>query len=250
MLALQKWLLVVQSLGFAAVVLRLLASGLWKTYRFFLVYLVLASAQSGIPYLVGPRSALYMQLFLLSEILILFSYALVLRELYSLILANLPGIASTARRYMQIVLGLSIVASFFVILAEKNPAYPMEEFLKVERIVLFALMIFVFLLTAFVLYYPVPLNRNVIYYSIGYAFYFSFKAGLILVFNISGAWFKYLSLGALSVCAACLCFWALSLSAAGERRRATVGHQWNPGDDQRLLRQLEAINASLVHSRK
>jgi hypothetical protein len=27
-----------------------------------------------------------------------------------------------------------------------------------------------------------------------------------------------------------------------------VGHQWNPGDEQRLLAQLEAINSSLLRS--
>ena len=34
----------------------------------------------------------------------------------------------------------------------------------------------------------------------------------------------------------------------GEIKRVVVGHQWNPGDEQRLLAQLDAINASLLRS--
>jgi hypothetical protein len=46
----------------------------------------------------------------------------------------------------------------------------------------------------------------------------------------------------------CLLFWLFALNRRGESRTLVVGHQWNPGDEQRLLAQLEAINDSLLRS--
>jgi hypothetical protein len=43
-------------------------------------------------------------------------------------------------------------------------------------------------------------------------------------------------------------FWLVGLNRRGEEKDIVVGHQWNPGDDQRLLEQLGAINARLLRS--
>jgi hypothetical protein len=48
----------------------------------------------------------------------------------------------------------------------------------------------------------------------------------------------------------CQLFWLFALGRQGEQKRVVVGHHWKPSDEQRLLGQLEAINASLLRSRK
>jgi hypothetical protein len=97
-------------------------------------------------------------------------------------------------------------------------------------------------------YYPIPLGRNVIVYSMGYAVFFLTRAAVPLMINLGQNWARQLGTIAMTVSVACLILWIFALSRAGENKRVVVGHQWNPGDDQRLLAQLEAINTSLLRS--
>jgi hypothetical protein len=68
--------------------------------------------------------------------------------------------------------------------------------------------------------------------------------------NLGHHWTRQISSVAMGVSVACLVFWAIGLSRQGEKKRVVVGHQWNPGDEQRLRAQLDAINASLLRARE
>jgi hypothetical protein len=98
-------------------------------------------------------------------------------------------------------------------------------------------------------YYPIPLNRNVIFYSVGYAFYFTSKALSFFLRNTGNHWDKF-GFSLLAVSTACLLFWIFSLSQLGEKKTIVIGHKWDPKDEERLLEQLEAINTTLMRSRK
>ena len=118
-----------------------------------------------------------------------------------------------------------------------------------ERPILSSLLIFVLLITGFLVYYPVPIGRNAMVYLIGYAAYFVGEAASIFFLNnlgyYSNRWLSNLTMGFFVIC---LMFWLFGLNPQGEEKNVVVGHQWNPADDQRLLAQLEAINASLSRS--
>jgi hypothetical protein len=224
-------------------------SGLYKIYIFFFSYLVLEFLQSLIPAVMPVNGHLYIKSYIASQALIVCSYAFVVLELYSVILRNLAGIAGIARRYIKIILAASIVLSLLPLRIEKTPNTWTGYLFIFERPILSSLLIFIFLITAFLVYYPVPISRNAMIYLIGYATYFIGEATAILFLNnlgyYSNRWLSDLTMG---FPVACLVFWFICLNRHGEEKRVVVGHQWNPGDDQRLLAQLGAINASLLRS--
>jgi len=110
--------------------------------------------------------------------------------------------------------------------------------------------IFILLVTAFLVYYPIPLNRNVVAYSIGYAVYFLCKATGLFIRTLGHYVFREINTVLIAVSAACLVYWAITLSRQGEERLVVVGHQWNRADEQRLLSKIRAINDNLVGAGK
>jgi hypothetical protein len=244
----QQVLAVVQIAVLLALCSKLWSNGLYKTYSFFFSYLVLELLQALIPLLVPLESLLYRDLFVLSQGLVVAFYALVVLELYSVILRNLAGIASLARRYIKITLGFAILLSLLPLWIEKTPNTLTGYLFIFERPILSSLMVFVLLISGFLVYYPVPLGRNVIVYLTGYAVYFLTIATMAFINNLGYFWNRQKGNVDMGVSVVCLIFWLLVLSRQGENKRVVVGHQWNPGDEQRLLAQLEAINSSLLRS--
>jgi hypothetical protein len=82
----------------------------------------------------------------------------------------------------------------------------------------------------------------------GYVIYFLTRETVELVINLGHHWIRVVSSLEMTVSVLCLTFWIMTLRREGETRRAVVGHQWNPADEQRLRAQLDAINASLLRS--
>jgi hypothetical protein len=223
-------------------------SGLYKTYVFFFSYLLLEFGQAFIPLLVPLDGTRYADIFVISQTLIVCSYAFVILELYSVILRNLQGIASVARRYIKITLGFAILVSLIPLALEKTPNTLTGYLFFFERPILSSLIVFVLLISAFLVYYPVPLGRNVVVYLTGYAVYFLTIATMAFINNLGYFWNRQKGNVDMGVSVICLLFWLFALSRQGEQRRVVVGHHWNPGDEQRLLAQLEAVNASLLRS--
>lgn len=244
----QQILLIIEIAALAALCIRMWLAGLHKVYVCFFGYLVLELLQTLIPVLVPLRSRFYVDLYAASQALIVVFYALVVLELYSKVLGDLPGIAGTAHRYIKVVLVLAIVIAVLPLHLEPAKTTALGYVLSFEQTIMLSLVLFVLLVTAFLVYYPVPLGRNVIVYSMGYSVFFLTRATFSLMINLGRNWGRELSSVVMAVSVACLIFWIFALSRAGETRRVVVGHQWNPGDDQRLLAQLNAINASLLRS--
>jgi hypothetical protein len=244
----QQILLIAEIAALVALCLRMWLTGLHRVYTYFFRYLVLELMQAVIPLVVPLQSQLYRNLFVLSQALIVAFYALVVLELYSIILRNLEGIASVARRYMKITLALAIFVSVLPLAIERTPHTLTGYLFTFERPILSSLVAFVLLITGFLVYYPVPLGRNVIVYLAGYAIYFPTIATMALFQNLGYFWNREKGNIDMGVSVVCLTFWLLALNLQGEHKRMVVGHQWNPDDEQRLLGQLEAINASLLRS--
>ena len=118
------------------------------------------------------ESRLYRDAFVVSQALIVAFYALVVLELYSKVLRDLAGIAGIARRYIKLMLALAIVLAVLPLPLENKRATVAGYFLTYERIVMASLPLFVLFISLFLVYYPVPLGRNVVVYLMGYAVYF------------------------------------------------------------------------------
>jgi hypothetical protein len=244
----QRILLLLEIAALLILCVRLFREGLHRIYPYFFLYLVLELLQTLIPFWVPLPSRAYRDLFVLSQTLIVVFYALVVLELYSVILRNREGIARIARRFIAVTLVLAILAATLLLRLERNTATMTGYLFAFERTVMLSLVLSVLLIGAFLVYYPVPLGRNVIVYMAGYAALFLTATTVTLIQNLGYFWDRLLGGVNMGVFVACLIFWLMMLNRQGENQRVVVGHQWNPSDEPRLIAQLDAINATLLRS--
>jgi hypothetical protein len=243
-------LLLLQHLILAGLVLRVIVTGLFRTYPYFFGYLLVASLQALILAFLSPGSPSYEYPWMITQALLTCSGVFVLLELYALVLRDLRGIASTSRRYLKICLGLAISASLLLLLVENAPIGPITAFMVIDRALVTSMLIFLLLLTAFMVYYPIPINRNLVVYSIGYAVYFLTKASSLLMLNTHYAWIRPFAFLVITACTVSMLFWLVGLRSEGAEREMTIGHRWNRENQDELLAQLKAINASLLRGRR
>jgi hypothetical protein len=243
----QQTFLVIQTAALIGLCIRFLWTGLHRIYVWFFVYLLLALLQTAVLGLVPLSRHAYVLAWEITEGLIVSSYALIVLEAYSLLLRNLTGIASVSRRYIKVTLAAGVVAGLSLTALEKTPKSIFNYFLICDRVMISSLVFFVLLSTIFLAYYPVPLNRNVVAYSIGYAIYFLTKATVLLIANMGSRWWQRgIDSVLIGTSTACLLFWLYALNRQGETKTVVVGHRWNREEEQRVLAQLEAINRALL----
>jgi hypothetical protein len=175
---------------------------------------------------------------------------LVVIELYSLVFAQYPAIARGGHYAIWGGLALSVFISlllFYPGLSSAQEIYPrLLVYFNCERIMLSSLVLFILILNALLAYFPVPLNRNTIYYLLGFSVYFVAKILCELLRAISGAGMTRL-LGACVLIISLLCtiFWAIFLRRAGETQMVVV-HPLGQNDRDRLFGQLSSLNTFLA----
>jgi hypothetical protein len=242
----QQIMLVMQALALFALCIRMRRDGLDKIYTYFFCYQLLQLAESLVPIFLRLDGMWYRNYFVASETLVLFFSALVVLELYSIILRGLKGITSLSRRFINITLALAVLISLLPLTWEKAPNTVTGYFFSFERPFLSSLLIFLLLITGFLVYFPVPLGRNALIYLVGYAVWLTTDVTELFIRNLGHYWTRSASDIHMVVYLACLLLWFFGLSRQGESKTVVVGHQWKPGDDERLLAELQAINASLL----
>jgi len=241
----QQLLLAVQTAALVGLVIRLWWTGLYRTYPYFFSYLGLALLQTAVLTPIPFSSFAYRDAWMISEGLVLCAHVLVILELCKVILRGLPGITTVARRYIKWTLGIAVVGSLLLLGVERAPLGMYGYFLACERAIVSSLVFFVLLMMGFLVYYPLPLNRNAISYSIGYGVYFLTKAAAIFVRNLAPTWHRPVSTTLVSISTVCLSFWLFALSRRGETRAMGALHHWSSEEEERLLSQLQTINAGL-----
>jgi hypothetical protein len=242
---LDQFLLVLQFAALVGLCFRMWQAGLHREYPYFFSYLMVALLQSALLPTMPYGTVLYGYVWIVVEGLVVCFYALIVLECYATVLHGLVGIARISRRYIKIALALSVLIALLLLGLEKSPVMLFGYFYSFERAVVSTLVAFVLLITAFLAYYPVPLSRNVIVYSVGYAVYFLTKAAALFVKNLGLRWDRPLADLLIIVSTGCLVFWMFALSRSGESKIVVIGHSWHAADEERLLSQLKAINASL-----
>lgn len=246
----QQILLVAQIVALLALYAKMSWDGLYKIYVYFFGYLAVELLQLLVPVFVPLDGRMYRDAYVVSQALVICFSILVVLELYSIVLRRLPGIGNVSRRYIKVTLVLAAGISLLPLSLEKTPNTVTGYLFILQRPVMTSLLVFILLITAFLVYYPVPLGRNVLVYLLGYAVYFVTNSTTIFIRNLGHYWSRPISDVHMLVFFTCLVFWLFALSRSGEAKRVVVGHQWNPSDEGRLLAQLEAINASLLRSRR
>jgi len=247
----QQLAIAVQAVALAALAIRFLASGLFRIYPYFFSYLTVALVQTIILPFFSPSSRAYLYAWFATEDAIVFFYALIVLEEYSQILREMPGVATLARRYIKGTLGVVVVASLLLVAFEKTPATLPQYLLVCNRVVMSSLLGFVLLSVFFLAYYPIPVSRNVLIYSIGFAVYLLSKTTALFLWTMRmQGWAREANLAVIVVPTACLLFWLFTLTQRGEARTVILHRRWTAEDEQRILSKLHAINDGLVRTTK
>lgn len=239
-----------QSALLVALIVRLWLAGLQRKYPYFFSYILTQAVQAAVLLAIPFDSRAYVWTWVVSEALNACFYVLIVNELYKVVLGDLPGIATVLRRYFRATVTIAMVISLLVLSLEEAPRNSVSTVLLVERAIVLSVVIFILLITVFLVLYPVRLNRNVAAYSIGYSVYFVVKtAGLFI--RTSGHYvMRQISTVLMAVSCACVLFWIFSLSRRGEKRLMIIGHKWTQKDEDLVISKIKEINDNLVSTGK
>ena len=245
-----KWLAVP---GYALLLARIIADRLYGIYPCFTAFLGFRLLTILAFRFIPPRTDLYAEVYFATEFLGWLLLLLVILELYRLVFQGHQGVAATGRKLMLGAAGLAALiaaASSLIDLQEGVSKFPiLMEFYLLGRLVMSALAIFILLLAGVMSYYPIPLTRNVIVHVWTFAAYFFGRAAIFLFLNV-------LADNARDVLNAVMHFvvllsltaWLAMFNRSGERHRVKSSHRWNAEDEERVMAQLAAINATLLRT--
>lgn len=227
---------------------KIIAVGLGSRYRAFCVYMAASACQAALLFCQPWLSNSYARVWVITEPVIWLLYILVLLELYGLVLQDYPGIRTVGRRLLLVTLIaallISAIASYRDIAKSRQP---IDIEWALERGVLFALTVFLFLITLFVAHYRIVLRPNAALHTILFFFYFLSSTLAFFVLILAGRTATDgVNLALVVVSSLCLTLWIVSFDPAGERQVVPVGAP--AGDATRLLKQLDELNAALLRS--
>jgi hypothetical protein len=201
------------------------------------------------------RSTTYAWFWIATEPLLWIFYVGMVVELSRLILQQYQGLYTVFRWAMLV----SVIIATAVSAASLIPKIPPDAlqrskylglFLAGERGLDLSLAIFILLILLFLSRYPVTLSRNVRVHAVVYSVYFLVNtAGLLLrsLFGLKQS--PELNLVFMLASTGAMVAWLLLLSPAGEIIPA-VASRINTEQEQRLLAQLDSLNATLLKSRR
>jgi hypothetical protein len=247
-------------LGTALVIWRLFSLGLHKKYRFFFAGFFLALARTAALLPFKTTDPAYFQIWVATQPLLWLSYALIVYELYSLVLLHYPGLRSLGRWFffiaVGVALGIALLASLPALGASARPGRPqiMYSYVFTEGILTGSLAILLFLLLALMTWFTVPMSRNLLIHCTVYSAYFFAQNVVLLYWRLGGQAANRVNVASgiarMSVALLCYCFWVILLTKQGEERPASLSLGRSPDFERRALGQLEKLNATLLQTAK
>lgn len=234
-------------------ILRLWQTGLLTTYRWLGLYLGVDLVESLLfLYFLRIHSGNhYAETYMAGQGVKMVLSVFVLLELYRSALAGWPAIASFGRQTLWFALLLtSVIAVLGLILDRSMPSDQpviLYRYAAIERTMDVWALLFLLLITGFMLWFPVKLMRNAAIYLLGFIVYFSARsAGLLLLNVLAHRYTPVVDSAMLCVSLCCLLFWVVTLRRESEDRATVIGHRWDRSAAERLSAQLDAINTSLL----
>jgi hypothetical protein len=240
---------------------KLWKSGLYKNYRTFWLFLIvdLVGSYGWLISRVDPRHLDYRVVWLCTSIPVwCLTLSMVYRHMEK-ILINLPGIAKLSKSVLNIAY---IVAVTFGILTTylqygNRGVWGTEKlltYLSGLGIILagtfatVALLVFLAMLT-FLIWFPVSVPKNVASLTAGLLLYFMAKTVLLLA---PSSWsqesVRLISFCITIVSSICFAFWVVLITPEGENSVSKLQLPWRSLDKEKLIRQLELMDQSLIHA--
>lgn len=241
---------------------KLWISGLYNRYRVFCLFLIVSLVGSyawAVMLLGGFKVVDYRIVWFATSIPV---WLLTVSMVYShmeKILVNLPGIAKLSRKFLNAAcisaVALGLLSALFEYgawgLGTENKllsALTASGILLSRMFSTIALLVFVATLT-FLLWFPVSVSKNVASLTLGLLVYFAGKTFALL----SRAGASHHSVRIVSICitilsSSCFAYWILNISPKGETAPSQLRLPWRHMDKERLIRQLELLDQSVVQA--
>ena len=237
---------------------RLLALRLHRVYQVFCLFIFVGILGSALLFvnLFDQHSWDYRVLWLATEVPAWITTLWMVYALLGAVLATLPGILRFSRRILNATFGSTIAITLLTAKPEFAAAHlssatslleaSVRAGFVLDRVISTLALIILLAILGFVLWFPVQMPRNLVLFSFGFISFFGIRTALLLAHDFLGARSsESLSVVDSSILSACFLYWVTTLTREGEKIPLRIGHRWEKQHQQRLLQQLEAMNASL-----
>jgi len=227
--------------------LRLAQMRVLGRYPWLAAYLAVSTVRTLVLASLNYASNAYAWTYFYTEPLIWLGYAAVCWEIYGQVFEHYQGISLMSRRGLAGVLTASFLVALLSTAREANYAWERFPILLTltlsNRLVVSTFFIFLALVLGFLLWFRIPLRRNVIVYAVAFSFFFLFMGASYFVRNIGGADAIHRSnVLMLTMLDVTLVGWLVVLRAQGEELEARLGARPTPETEQQLLASLEELN--------
>jgi hypothetical protein len=255
-------------LGFVLVA-KLLSLRLHRVYRYFSVFLLadisgilLWSVQKCTRHTAYHFD--YRYPWLAENVVVWVFTLLTVYALLDAILAHLPGILKLSRKVLNISFATAVIIGLLTAFPEYRAAIASEVLLGrfahviaaafvLDRVISSVALLTLLCILLFLIWFPVEMSRNLALFFAGFVVYFALKAFLMLTLSLwsngSPAFLKSTSMLSAILSSLVFTYWTISITKAGEKVPAKLRMEsWHPGQEELLVAQLEAMNASLLRA--
>jgi len=193
----------------------------------------------------------YLYAYWAGQTIMVFMAAFVVQDLYRITFLEHPAVASFARRIVVVALAIAAVVALSGIRLDSTilPGhYPaIHRFATFERSMDFLILLFLLIVSALLVWFPIKVRRNIVVYMSGFLLFSASRSFALLLSNLLPQNdTRLVSTVLLALTLTCLVIWIAGLQPEGEVATATPGYRRNPETMQRLSYQLDSINAALA----
>ena len=174
----------------------------------------------------------------------------VVQDLYRIALLEHPAVASFARRTVLAAMAIAAAVALsgirldFTMLPGQYP--DIHRFLTFERSMNFMTLLFLLIVSALLLWFPIRVRRNIVVYISGFVLFSASRSVGLLLYNLRPQDGRLISTVLLGLTLMSLLIWIVGIEPEGELVIATPGYRRDPETMQRLSHQLDSINAALT----
>jgi hypothetical protein len=256
-LSAERVLQLLEPILIAVLLMKLFHEQLQRRYPYFALYLFGFMLQTLIPILKGWKfdTNAYAYFYFASQPLIWAFGFLLIMELFGLVLAEFNGIRSAARLIVKVLgtisVGVSVATALPALIRIGGGSQTMLQISFVAmRTIIIELLFFLATVQFVLLKYRLTLPRNVVFYSIGYALFFSAFAVQAFLISIRPELVAATNVAAISVSCGCLLFWSVALDREGEAVEIAAGPKVSEHERAELRARLTQLSDFVAHLRK
>jgi hypothetical protein len=231
--------------------LKLLKTGLFLRYRALTLALAVSLARTLVMLQLHLGSDAYAIVWIATEPIIWLTYVLVVLEISALVFQSYKGLAVLSRRVVKSALLASAIIAVAIFMPrvhlDTDPFPKLQLAIVLEKTVAVSLLMFLAVLSGFMVWYSMPLNKNLIVYALGYSIFFLATSAAMFLRDFAGnAITRIISTVLLAINAGCVLTWLVMIRKSGETEQDRVGLLWHRGAETQLLGKLDALNSALL----